>query len=111
MNRIIATLTAVVLLLSVTSARADVITDWNKRNRRLKAANVLGNPWPRAWRWCMSPWPIGLLRPARYKRFAATPPPAPSASAEAAAVAAARQILIQLARTRKSKIDEAYSIP
>ena len=49
MSRIIATLTTVVLLLSVTSARADVITDWNTNALDvLKAANVLGNPWSRA---------------------------------------------------------------
>jgi hypothetical protein len=111
MSRIIAMLTAVVLLLSVTSARADVITDWNSNALDvLKAANVLGNPWSRA----MAMVHVAMadavfsVQP-RYKRYAATAPPAPSASAEAAAVAAARQILIQLAPAQKSKIDELYA--
>jgi len=111
MSRITSTLTALVLLLSVTSARADVISDWNTNALDvLKAANVLGNPWSRA----MAMMHVAMadavfsVQP-RYKRFAATAPPAPSASAEAAAVAAARQILIQLAPAQKSKIDELYT--
>jgi hypothetical protein len=106
-----ATAIAVFMVLYATTARADVITDWNQNAIEvLKAANIAGNPASRAMAMvhvAMSD-AVNSVQP-RYKRYASAAPTAPNASAEAAAASAARQILLQLAPAQKPKIDEAYA--
>jgi hypothetical protein len=98
-----------VALLS-TSARADVVTDWNvTANNVMTAENVGNNPRLRN---------LAMMHVAmsdaintvqnRYKRVVATISLAPSASAEAAAATAAHQILAELYPAQKAKIDETY---
>jgi hypothetical protein len=100
-----------ILLMYVTPAHADVITDWNQNTIEvLQAANVVGNPWSRAMAMvhvAMSD-AVNSVQP-RYTRYVATAPVAPNASQEVAAVSAARYILIQVAPAQKSRIDEMYA--
>ena len=111
MSRFTASAVALLMTLAVTTAHADVITDWNQNTIEvLKAANILGNPWSRA----MAMVHVAMSdavnsAQSRYTRFAATAPVAPSASPEAAAAAAARHILIQVAPAQKAKVDELYA--
>ena len=106
-----ATAIAIVMTLCATTARADMITDWNQNAIAvLKAGNVGGNPWSRA----MAMVHVAMCDAvnsveAKYTRFAATAPTAPKASAEAAAASAARQILTALVPAQKAKIDEIYA--
>jgi hypothetical protein len=111
MTRFASLAIAIFTTLCVTTAHADVITDWNQNALEvLKAGNVAGNPWSRAMAMvhvamCDA---VNSVQP-RYTRYASTAPAAPDASAEASAVSAARHILIQLVPAQKSKIDEAYA--
>ena len=111
MNRLAASVVAILMTLCATAARADVITDWNRTALEvLKAGNMAGNPWSRA---------MALVHVAmsdavnsvqtRHTRYASAAPTAPNASAEAAAVSAARHVLVQLLPGQRSKIDEAYA--
>jgi hypothetical protein len=51
MNRVVASTIAIIMMVCPTTAHADVVTDWNQTALEvLKAGNVLGNPWSRAWR-------------------------------------------------------------
>ena len=96
--------------LSVASARADVVTDWNVVANALVANDVGNNPKLRT---------LAMVHVAmsdaintvqnRYTRVVATLPAAPSASAEAAAATTARQILTQIYPEQKAKIEEAYA--
>jgi len=96
--------------LSVASARADVVTDWNVIANALVANDVGNNPKLRT---------LAMVHVAmsdaintvqnRYTRVVATLPAAPSASAEAAAATAARQILTQIYPEQKTKIEETYA--
>ena len=81
-----------------TTARADVITDWNQTAiAAMKAANVGGNPWSRN----MAMVHVAMSDAVnsvqgRYARYVATGDMARDALAEAAAASAARQILLKL---------------
>src|SRR5687767_15936786 len=80
--------------LSISPARADVVTDWNIVTGALVANDVGNNPRLRT---------LAMVHVAmsdaintvqnRYTRVVATVPLAPGASAEAAAATAARQVL------------------
>src|SRR5215510_15179924 len=100
-----------ILLMCVTPAQADVITDWNQNTIEvLQAANVAGNPWSRAMAMvhvAMSD-AVNSAQP-RFTRYVANAPVASNVSPEAAAVSAARHILIQIAPAQKSRIDEMYA--
>jgi len=102
---------AVVLALAPVTARADLVTDWNKTAIDvLRAAKIGGNPFSRA---------LAMVHVAmadavnsvegHYTRYVAAMPPAPSASSPAAAAAAARAILLRLAPAQKAMIDEAFA--
>ena len=96
--------------LSVGTARANVVTDWNVTTNALVAKDVGNNPRLRT---------LAMVHVAMsdaintvqncYTRVVATVPLAPGASAEAAAATAARQILTQIYPEQKAKIDEAYA--
>src|SRR5688572_8845280 len=96
--------------LSVATARADVVTDWNTLTGALVANDVGNNPRLRT---------LAMVHVAmsdaintvqnRYTRVVATVPLAPAASAEAAASTAAWQILTQIYPGQKAKIEEAYA--
>ena len=111
MNRVVASIIAIIMMVCPTTVHADAVTDWNQASLEvLKAGNVLGNPWSRAMAMvhvAMSD-AINSVQ-GRYTRYVAAAPTAPNVSADAAAVAAARQILIQLVPAQKAKIDEAYA--
>src|SRR5262245_53070610 len=93
-----------------TSARADVVTDWNVTAAALVANDVGNNPQLRT---------LAMVHVAmsdaintvqnRYTRVVAKMPLAPGASAEAAAAAAARQILTQIYPNQKDRIEQAYA--
>jgi hypothetical protein len=111
MTRLAASAIAIVMTFYVTTAHADVVTDWNQIALDvLKAGNVLGNPWSRAMAMvhvAMSD-AINSVQP-RYARYVFAAPAAPNASADAAALAAARQILLALVPAQRTRIDEAYT--
>jgi hypothetical protein len=96
--------------LSVATARADVVTDWNVTTNALVAKDVGNNPKLRT---------LAMVHVAmsdaintvqnRYTRVVFTLPAAPGASAEAAAATAARQILTQIYPDQKVKIEETYA--
>ena len=111
MSRLATPVIAILMTLYVTTANADVVTDWNQNAlEALKAANMAGNPWSRA----MAMVHVAMSDAVnsvqgRYTRYASAAPAAPNASAEAAAVSAARHVLIQLLPAQKAKVDEAYA--
>jgi hypothetical protein len=99
-----------ILTLLCSTARADIVTDWNVTTNALVANDVGNNPRLRT---------LAMVHVAmsdaintvqnRYTRVVATLPAAPGASAEAAAATAARQILTQIYPQQKAKIEEAYA--
>ena len=99
-----------ILTLLCSTARADIVTDWNVTTNALVANDVGNNPRLRT---------LAMVHVAmsdaintvqnRYTRVVATLPAAPGASAEAAAATAARQILTQIYPEQKAKIEEAYA--
>lgn len=97
--------------LSVTPARADVVTDWNVIANAVMTAESVGNN-PRLRNLAMMHVAMSDAINTvqnRYTRVVATVPPVPGASAEAAAATAARQILIELYPAQKAKIEETYA--
>jgi hypothetical protein len=101
---------AVAAGLSVASARADVVTDWNVTANAVMTAESVGNN-PRLRNLAMMHVAMSDAINTvqnRYTRVVATIPPMPGASAEAAAAAAARQILTELYPAQKAKIEETY---
>ncbi len=108
--RIVALL-SVATAISVISANADVVTDWNTKTLELsQAAQASGNAQART---------LAIVNVAmsdainsvkgRFTRYAASMPVMPNASAEAAAVAAARTVLNELFPNQKTKVEEAYT--
>jgi hypothetical protein len=97
-------------VLSVPSARADVVTDWNATASALVASDVGNNPKLRT---------LAMVHVAmsdaintvqnRYTRVVAMLPAAPDASADAAAATAARQILTKIYPDQKPRIEETYA--
>ncbi len=111
MNRLAAIAIGMLLAFIDTSARADIVIDWNVTALRLtQSVQAPGGVQSRA---------LTMMHVAmsdaintvqnRYTRYAATMPLAPSASAEAAAASAARQILIHLFPKQNEMIEQAYA--
>jgi hypothetical protein len=111
MNRFAAMVVGMLLAFTTSSARADIVTDWNVIALRLtQSVQAPGGVQSRA---------LTMMHVAmsdaintvqnRYTRYAATMPLAPDASAEAAAASAARQVLIHLFPKQEEMIQQAYA--
>jgi hypothetical protein len=111
MKRFAAMAIGMLFAVTIGSARADVVTDWNATALQLtQAVDAPGGVQSRA---------LAMMHVAmsdaintvqnRYTRLVVTEPLAPNVSAEAAAASAARHVLIQLFPKQKEMIEQAYT--
>jgi hypothetical protein len=110
MKRFVLVALGMLFAITIGSARADIVTDWNVTALRLtQAVNAPGGMQSRA---------LAMMHVAmsdaintvqnRYTRLVVTEALAPNVSADAAAASAARQILIHLFPKQKEMIEQAY---